>query len=160
MQHKSMIQPEPFEFESDVHETGLEQFEQEFESFEAMLGSYIPDDCTLKKKKPTAPSCQFPLAGTMPGLGTFSAPSRNGTRWYTPTRGDNLWSLSETILEYVRPGRYSPPTATEIANLSEAIKKDPCNNHIRGLMFLPRFKCDRFTRGGSYYGSIHILAKW
>lgn len=87
---------------------------------------------------------------------------RDGTRRYTPASSDNLWTLSRTVLQRIFAGQdvYRAPTAREIATMSQAIKDDPCNAHIVGRMFLPRFRSDRFTLGGAYYGSIHIRAKF
>jgi len=80
MRNVRLIRSEPFnfEFESDTFETGLEQFAEEFEKFETALDETIQDEVKLSKM-PTA-RCQLPPGGTMPSRGTFSAPSRDGTR--------------------------------------------------------------------------------
>lgn len=115
----------------------------------------------LSASNEAAVSCQRPLGGA-PSKGLFSGPTRDGTRWYTPTSGDNLWSLSRTVLQriFARHSLSRAPTGREIAKMSEDIKSDPCNAHMVGRMFLPRFQSDRFAVGGSHYGAIHIRAQF
>lgn len=99
--------------------------------------------------------CGVPYPPPEPG---YSLPQRNGHRWYTPRRGDNLWSLSRHVLIRLmeRKGNFNEPTDRDIATMSETIRSHPCNRHLRDVMFLPRFKRDRCTRGGAYYGVIYI----
>lgn len=124
-----------------------------------LLEEVIQEETSDSKKAP-AP-CHRPLGGA-PSKGLFSAPMRDGTRWYTPAYGDNLWTLARTILQRIFAGQDigRAPTGREITMLSRAIKDDPCNAHMVGRMFLPQFKSDRFTRGGQNYGAIHIKAKF
>ena len=102
------------------------------------------------------PNCGIPYPP--PARGQFSAPNRRGHRWYTPERGDNLWNLSRTILvrRMAMFGTFREPSAQDIQTLSNTIRSHACNQHLRDVMFLPRFKRDRCTRGGAYYGSIYI----
>jgi peptidoglycan hydrolase-like protein with peptidoglycan-binding domain len=104
--------------------------------------------------------CGCPHPPPPPGL--FSPPDRSGHRWYTPISGDNLWTLSKNIMVRLLAahGVGRAPRSGEINDVSNAIRRDPCNEHLKGKMFLPRFAADRCKPRGRYYGSIHIPVKF
>ena len=135
-------------------DTDLES-EEEFEMFDAL----DTEDMALELKTKMSCSCPPP---SPPPKGLFSPANRKGHRWYTPRRGDNLWNLSKNILIRILAdkGISRQPNGGEIMDVMNAIRNHDCNKHLKGIMFLPRFKRDRCTRGGLYYGVIYIPFKF
>ena len=135
-------------------------YEGEYEGAYEGEGAYAGTFELSPAERPCSPAagCERPLGGAAE-KGFFTAPTRpGGFRWYTPARGDNLWSLSNQILtrHFAALGRMAAPSANDIASLSNAIRDHRCNAHLRDRMFLPRFKKDRFACGGAYYPAIFI----
>ena len=95
--------------------------------------------------------------------GHFSWANRYGHRWYAPQIGDNLSKLAWLVMRkfLITNGVFHrDPTPSEVQDLMNTIRDCACNKHLKGKMFLPRFKEDRYTPGGRYYGAIHIPLKF
>lgn len=106
--------------------------------------------------------CPSPCPSPPPPKGQFSAPGRNGHRWFTPAyrqHPSNLWHLARVVRTRMladRSGRGVPvPSESQIRY---GIQNHPCNGHFTRSkpMFMPRFGRDRCTGRGSYYGAIYI----
>lgn len=95
----------------------------------------------------------------MPSKGYFSTPLAGGHAWYTPTRGDYGEKLARCVATKNRTaeGRWGSPSYDEVRRVWVAIENHPCNRQrLAGRWFLPRFRRDRCTPGGPYYGAIYI----
>lgn len=95
----------------------------------------------------------------MPAKGYFSRPLVGGHAWYTPKRGDYGERLARCVAvkHHTATGKMASPTQADVRRVWRAIQDHPCNrDRLAGRWFLPRFRRDRCTPGGPYYGSIYI----
>lgn len=126
----------------------------EFDDIEDLF-DFVEDNFAARDKRH---ACIYSCPDPPPHRGLFSSPNRSNHRWYTPTYGDNLWSLSRRVLVFVfaTHGVGRNPTSSEIQDVMDEIRNHPCNERLRGKMFLPRFSKDRCTGRGIHYGMIYI----
>lgn len=151
-----------FDFEADVMSDLVEAYADETE----VEGSYEERRKGRRAGRTGAycPECLYsrPPQGLEPGK--LTNPDRCWGRWFVPkyrVHPSNLWDLAREIEARMSttPGIAKYPSQSEIR---ARITSHPCNAHfsVRAPMFMPRFKSDRFTRGGNYYGAIYIPWKF